>query len=227
MDGIHDLGGKHGFGAVNPEPNEPVFHERWEARVFAMYLQLGGNLDRSRHAIERIDPISYLADTYYGRWLGGLETRLVEDGVLSQSEITEKAQALGARLDDRVAARPSFTRDHLPDEKPSTDRFATAERSLETSPRFALGDRVRTKTISVEGHTRMPAYVRGCLGQVIGLHGGWVFPDSHAHGYGEGAEYLYTVRFATETLWGGGGEENVELSIDLFEPYLDMVDHDD
>ena len=199
MDGIHDLGGKHGFGAVNPEANEPVFHERWEARVFAMYLQLGGNLDRSRHAIERIDPISYLADTYYGRWLGGLETRLVEDGVLSQSEITERAR----------------------------ERLGTAERPLETSPRFALGDWVRAKITSVEGHTRMPAYVRGCIGQVIGLHGGWVFPDRHAHGHGEGAEHLYTVRFATEALWGSGGEEDVELSIDLFEPYLDMVDGDD
>lgn len=227
MDGIHDLGGKHGFGAVNPEANEPVFHERWEARVFAMYLQLGGNLDRSRHAIERIDPISYLADTYYGRWLGGLETRLVEDGVLSQSEINERARVLGAHSDDRVAARPGFTRGHLPDEKQSPDRLGTAEWPLETSPRFALGDWVRARITSVEGHTRMPAYVRGCIGQVIGLHGGWVFPDRHAHGHGEGAEHLYTVRFATEALWGSGGEEDVELSIDLFEPYLDMVDGDD
>ena len=227
MDGIHDLGGKHGFGAVNPEANELVFRERWEARVFAMYLQLGGNLDRSRHAIERIDPISYLADTYYGRWLGGLETRLVEDGVLSQSEITERARVLGARPDDRVAARPSFTRGHLPDEKQSPDRLGTAERPLETSPRFALDDWVRARITSVEGHTRMPAYARGCIGQVIGLHGGWVFPDRHAHGHGEGAEHLYTVRFATEALWGSGGEEDVELSIDLFESYLDMVDGDD
>ena len=227
MDGIHDLGGKHGFGAVNPEPNEPVFHERWEARVFAMNLQLGGNLDRSRHAIERIDPISYLADTYYGRWLGGLETRLVEDGVLSQSEITERAQALGAGHDDRVAARPKSTRDQFRDQQPSMSRFDSAERPLKTSPRFAVGDQVRTTAASAEGHTRMPAYVRGCVGKVIGLHGGWVFPDSHAHGNGEGPEYLYTVRFTTETLWGSGGEKNVELSIDLFEPYLEVVEVDD
>ncbi len=227
MDGIHDLGGKHGFGAVSPELNEPVFHEDWEARVFALVLQLGGNLDRSRHAIERIDPISYLADTYYGRWLGGLETRLVEDGALSQSEITERARKLGADVNDRVAARPRDTGDQSSEKETSTVGFATAQRPLKTSPRFEPGDQVRTKSASVEGHTRMPAYVRGYIGEVIGVHGGWVYPDSHAHGKGEEPECLYTVRFTTETLWGEAGEKNVELSIDLFDSYLEQVNDDD
>lgn len=35
MNGVHDMGGMHGFGTVLPEPNEPVFHAQWEARVFA------------------------------------------------------------------------------------------------------------------------------------------------------------------------------------------------
>ena len=135
VDGIHDLGGKHGFGSVNPQSDEPVFHARWEARVFAMNLQLGGNLDRSRHAIERIDPISYLADTYYGRWLGGLETRLVEDDVLSQSEISDRAQMLGAGRNDRVAARPNPSQTRRPDHQSSAPALATAERTLETLPR--------------------------------------------------------------------------------------------
>ena len=77
MDGIHDLGGKAGFGKVEAEEDEPYFHEPWESRVFSMVINLGDNTDRFRHAVERIDPISYLSDTYYGRWLGGLETKLV------------------------------------------------------------------------------------------------------------------------------------------------------
>ena len=226
MDGIQDLGGKHGFGSVNPESDEPVFHARWEARVFAMSLQLGGNLDRSRHAIERIDPISYLADSYYGRWLGGLETRLVEGGVLSQAEISERAQALGASPNDRVAARPKPSQQYRHDYQSATPPTSTAERPLETLPRFELGDRVRTHNVSVEGHTRMPAYVRGCIGEVIAVHGGWVFPDRHASGQDDCAEYLYTVRFTAEMLWGSESEANVELSIDLFEPYLDSVSAD-
>src|SRR5512132_3338746 len=31
MDGVHDLGGMHGFGPVEREENEPPFHGRWEA----------------------------------------------------------------------------------------------------------------------------------------------------------------------------------------------------
>jgi len=36
MDGVHDLGGMDGFGAVEVETDEPVFHETWEGRVWAM-----------------------------------------------------------------------------------------------------------------------------------------------------------------------------------------------
>jgi hypothetical protein len=37
-DGIHDLGGMHGFGAVVAPGGEAPYHERWEARVFALHL---------------------------------------------------------------------------------------------------------------------------------------------------------------------------------------------
>ena len=30
MNGVHDMGGMQGFGKVEPEPNEPVFHSEWE-----------------------------------------------------------------------------------------------------------------------------------------------------------------------------------------------------
>ena len=41
MDGIHDMGGMDGFGKIEPEPNEPVFHSRWEGRVLAMQRAMG------------------------------------------------------------------------------------------------------------------------------------------------------------------------------------------
>ena len=28
MNGVHDMGGMDGFGKVEPEPNEPPFHDR-------------------------------------------------------------------------------------------------------------------------------------------------------------------------------------------------------
>ena len=101
MDGIHDFGGKQGFGRVLREDDEPVFHGRWEAKVFALVgaARSAGafmNSDQFRHAVERIDPVAYLSHGYYGRWLGGLENLLVEAGVLSTDEIAARALELGA-----------------------------------------------------------------------------------------------------------------------------------
>ena len=41
MNGGQDLGGVHGFGPVEPEQNEPVFHADWEKRAFALTLAMG------------------------------------------------------------------------------------------------------------------------------------------------------------------------------------------
>lgn len=63
MDGVHDMGGMDGFGKVEPEPNEPVFHERWEGRVLAMSRAIGGlrvwTIDMSRYGIELLSPSVY------------------------------------------------------------------------------------------------------------------------------------------------------------------------
>ena len=32
MDGIHDMGGMHGFGRVDYDPTAPVFHAPWAGR---------------------------------------------------------------------------------------------------------------------------------------------------------------------------------------------------
>lgn len=220
MDGIHDLGGKEGFGAIDYERDEPVFHARWESRVFGMYLQrLGGasNIDRRRHAIERIDPRAYLDHGYYGRWLGAMEILLIEAGVLSRGEIDTRALALGARADDLVAARPS----PQPDVIGATSDLNDGIRPLDRPPRFAVGDAVTTRRHGVPGHTRLPAYARGCRGRILMQHQGWVFPDTNAHGGGENPQHLYTVAFSGAELFGESAEPGFVLHIDLFEPYLE------
>ena len=61
MNGIHDMGGMDGFGTVKVEPNEPVFHQPWEGRVFALTVLAGirlSNVDAFRHAVERLDPVT-------------------------------------------------------------------------------------------------------------------------------------------------------------------------
>ena len=101
MNGAHDLGGMDGFGAVEAEPNEPVFHAEWERRVFAMTVAMGfygaWNIDMSRHARERADPAEYLRSSYYEKWLSGLETLLVEKGLVTAEELAARRAELEGR----------------------------------------------------------------------------------------------------------------------------------
>src|SRR5437773_6187312 len=86
MNGIHDLGGMHGLGPIEPEANEPVFHEEWERRTFAMTVACGflgrWNLDLSRSAREQMDAAGYLSTSYYEHWLFGLERLLDRNGLV-------------------------------------------------------------------------------------------------------------------------------------------------
>lgn len=220
MDGIHDLGGRHGFGEVVVEADEPAFHERWEAQVFAinlMTVSMEGvsNIDRWRHAIERMDPVSYLTDTYYGRWLAAIETVLVEGRVLDQADITKRAISLGASPDARVAARPRTVPDPF---LAPTDRGYY--RAIERTVKFSAGDRIETVVTDFSGHTRLPSYARGTPGVIADYRGSWVFPDANAHGGGEQPQHLYSVAFNASDLYGSGADDKVKVHLDLFEPYL-------
>ena len=183
MDGIHDLGGLAGFGAV--ERDEASFHADWERRVFALALAAPlANVDAFRHAIERIDPITYLTAGYFGRWLAALEL-------------------LAAESDPSI----------LPSER-------TARRELERARAFRVGDRVRTRSTPVPGHTRLPRYARGHGGQIVRVHPAFVLPDTNAHGQGEHPEPVYGVRFDASDLFGAGAEPETLVHLDLFESYL-------
>jgi len=210
VNGIHDMGGMDGFGAVEVEPGEPVFHQRWEARVFGMNLLFTGNIDAGRHTIERIAPADYLSLPYYGRWLRSLETRLALRGALAEGE-----------LDARIAGRPF----------PSSPRPATlppgnpdARREVERAPAFGVGDRVRARNWQPRGHTRLPAYARGRRGVVAIVHPAFVLPDTNAHGHGENPEHVYSVRFEGFELWGETAEPGTCVQLDCFESYLERDD---
>jgi nitrile hydratase beta subunit len=222
MDGIHDLGGKHGFGMPEVEQQEPAFHERWEAAVYTMLraARVAGairNSDQFRHAIERIEPAAYLAHGYYGRWLGGIETLLVEAGVIDRAALDARVRSRGGDPDALVAARPDPSREPVAYEPQAPG----SQRSVARAPGFALHARVRTRAHPVPGHTRLPAYARGRIGTIVALHGGWVFPDTNADGRGEQPEHLYTVAFAGTELWGAGSEPDTCIHLDLFEAYLE------
>ena len=80
---------------------------------------------------------------------------------------------------------------------------------------------MRTRLINPKGHTRLPRYARGKVGEIVRRHGAHVFPDTNAHGAGEAPQHLYTVRFTGTELWGEGADPTLTVSIDAFDSYLE------
>jgi nitrile hydratase len=204
MDGVHDLGGMHGFGPVVTEPGEPRFHEAWEGRVMALQLRTRGryyHLDEFRHAIERMPAARYLDAGYYERWLTALETLMVENGVLTREELST----------GRAAAPPAAPRPRPPDDRPPL------------RPRFAPGDAVVTGSRHPRGHTRLPRYARGRRGVVRFARGPFLLPDLNAHRAGRRWEPVYAVQFSVRELWGDETSRDV-VCVDCWESYLRRAD---
>ena len=191
MNGVHDMGGMHGFGPLEIERDEPVFHHKWEGVVRAMMARTNGryyNLDEFRHAIERMPAEDYLQASYYERWLHAVETLLLEKGVIPGGEKT-----------------PTIER-----QKPPA-----------ITPRYKPGDRVVTRNMHPRGHTRLPRYARGRHGTVRKVYGPFQLPDANAHGDHDRWESCYAVEFEARELWGEEGGARDRVCIDLWESYLE------
>jgi nitrile hydratase subunit beta len=216
MNGVHDMGGMHGFGAVEPEANEPVFHAPWEGRVLAMQRAMtytgAWNIDLSRDAQEHLPPQVYLGVSYYKRWALGLEQNLLRKGLVSTDEL-DAGHALHP-------AKPVQRTMKEGDIGAALTRGKYA-RQATTPAGFRIGDRVRAKNIHPATHTRLPRYVRGHIGTVERIQGCHVFPDSVATGAGENPQWLYTVVFDGRDLWGEDSDPSVKVSVEAFEPYLE------
>jgi nitrile hydratase subunit beta len=212
---IHDMGGMHGFGPVEPEPNEPVFHERWEGRVLAMQRTIGyarlWTIDGSRASLEALPPVTYLSSSYYRRWFLGLEYRLLQHGLVGEAEL-----AAGHSLQPGPRLPRTLTRADL-DKVMRRGEFA---RPAPAPARFRVGDKVRTKNLNPATHTRLPRYARNRLGTIEAVRGCHVFPDTAAIGAGDNPQWLYTVVFSGQELWGEDADPSLCVSIEAFEPYL-------
>jgi nitrile hydratase beta subunit len=219
MNGVHDMGGMHGMGPIVPEPDEPVFHERWEARVYALNRAMGmfgkWNIDAGRHSRERIPPADYLRMSYYEKWLAGLIMLLKESGLATQAELESGRPAPGS-----VKATPALMAEQVAAVVATRGSF---ERAVNTSPRFSVGQPVGTKKLNPTGHTRLPRYARGNVGVIDRHYGAHVFPDTNAHFKGESPQHLYSVRFSARELWGEAAGPRDAVYIDLWEDYLEPV----
>lgn len=216
MNGGQDLGGMMGFGPVKAEVDEPFFHAEWEKRVLAVTLAMGAtgswNIDQSRHMRENIDPASYLSLSYYEIWLAGLEKLLISHHLLTGEEIAG-GSGLGPVTPLKQVLKAG-------DVKTVLNRGSVSSRPTQSTPKFQVGDRITTRNMHPQGHTRLARYLRGHSGTIIEIHGCHIYPDSSAHGLAEASQWLYGVQFDARELWGNQARAGDHIHADLWEPYF-------
>ncbi len=216
MNGVHDMGGLECFGPINPDANEPLFHDAWEKRVLAMTVCIGAsgewNLDQGRFTRESLPPVDYLSIGYYRIWLTALERLLIRRNLVSLAEMEsghsiDKAKSVKRVL--RAEELDAVLRAGAPVDRPAS------------SPEvFAKGDCVRIENQHKAGHTRLPSYIRGHVGIVHKIHGCHVFADDNALGTGENPQWLYNIKFKAQDLWGEARRQAAFVHVDCWEPYL-------
>jgi nitrile hydratase beta subunit len=218
MNGVHDMGGMHGFGPIAREEHETRSHAEWEARVRAIaglaIEERYFNLDAFRYGIERMEPAHYLRAPYYERWLASVERNLIEAGLLTGDELDART-ALLRQQPDATFPRTGDA------EPPRSEPQEHPDPSPPPAPRFAVGDAIVTRNVHPTGHTRLPRYARGKRGVIQLMHGPQIFPDTHAVGLGEQPQVLYSVRFDGRELWGDSAEPSQTVALDLWESYLE------
>ena len=219
MNGVHDMGGMHGMGPVVAEPNEPVFHERWESRVFALRRAMGAwrkwNIDATRHSVELIPPAVYLELSYYARQFVAFIELMIQVGLITRAEVDSGLPASGTSK-----ATPALTPDKA---RALIEKGVPTSRNVPVEPSFRVGQRVLARNINPVGHTRLPRYVRGKMGEIDRDHGVFVFPDTNAHFLGEKPQHVYSVRFRAREVWGEQASPNDSIYIDLWDDYLEPV----
>jgi nitrile hydratase len=219
MNGVHDMCGMQGFGPIRPERNEPVFHERWEGRMQAIWSALGTwgkwNLDFSRQTREFLPPAVYLALNYHQLRYAQVVELLAVSSLATRAEIETGRPAKGT-----LKAAPPLTAANVP------AWFANGNpkrRDVAIAPTFKAGQRVRVRNMNPSTHTRLPRYARGKFGIVERDHGVFVFPDTNAQGLGEKPQHVYTVRFTARELWGEQAKPKDTVVVAVWDDYLELA----
>lgn len=206
MDGIHDMGGMHGFGSIPIDDHEAVFPESWQGRVFAcnlaLSIQTGGNVDRFRFLIESMPPVEYLSASYYERWLASMTASIDADGLMDGD--AEAIKTLPPEIVQALVNAPTG-----------------AVRDMSGEATYKEGDQVRARIAHPQGHTRMPRYIRGHAGVVVSDNGNHHLPDIRAASGDIVMQRLYTVSFTARELWGEHANPNDTVCLDLWESYLE------
>jgi nitrile hydratase beta subunit len=203
MDGMHDLGGKQGFATVVRDTDPRIFHHDWEflTNAISTRLVLRGvySMDEYRHAIERMAPAHYISASYYERVLTAAATLCIEKGIFSAAALSMATE--GGTFPLAGALGPG--RESVTPERP-----------------FQIGNTVRVKNEFVVGHTRMPGYIRGHSGVIVGSSPLTPYPDGAAHGIHGPMEQTFDVSFDVGQLWPASADP-ASIHVAVFASYLE------
>lgn len=219
MQGIHDLGGMDGFGLPDPD-SDSVFSEEWEREVWGLLFStaIPGVSTGGRRAIEAIPAAEYLNMPYYARWLYIQEQALLNSGIVTAEELANPDGPLNA---------PDLANDFDPPPPAAVVEFlaqdASSRLDIDASPRYSVGDAVRTRDVYPAGHTRMPRYVRGRQGVIARDHGIYPFEDDLPDRSAGRPQHVYSVRFTAAELWGPRAHPGDVIYADLWEDHLENV----
>jgi len=215
MDGIHDLGGKLGYGSVDvSEPEEP-FHHDFEGRMWAMSRIAKApdiNIDWWRHVRELIQEDDYLNRPYFDSWAQTTMATMIDSKVFTAEEL-----ASGISVTPPLADVPVV--DYQGVLEQNAEIAFDFSRPVATAPAFTVGQTVVTSAKGHSGHTRLPEYARDKTGVIHSYHRAHCFPDDYAKGV-ETAQHLYTVAFTATELWGDDANPNDHVTLELWESYL-------
>jgi nitrile hydratase subunit beta len=222
MDGIHDLGGMHGFGPIPIVDQDYVFRHEWQRRAFGITEALAGatpfNADMHRQKVEQIDAVTYLESDYFDKWVIATSALLKDAGLVSDSELASGRK----EFDVDLAKHAPVGAEALVNAMKKGAQMKFPDNTAQA--RFGIGDRVRVRSDAPKWHTRAPRYVRGKVGQIIAGHGVFQLADSVARGLGPSPQHCYMVAFSAGSLWGDAAEAKGDLiHLDLAESYLDAT----
>ncbi len=239
----HYLGGLEGL----PEPltlEKRVFVEEWEKRIFGIHVammglsaHLGSALPEYpiaevptefrdewtwaslRTGAEAMNPFDYFKFRYYEKWLGGISQFFIDQGYVSEEEISALIAA--------PATVPSGGDPAIDDQVIDYLRRGDSPRRDAAHPKFAVGEQVRIANLPAGAHTRLPGYLRTRVGTVTRIfEGDYGYFVHTGDGIGDPMP-IYIVEFAPEELWGVRAEPGANtLYAELFEAYLQPVEED-
>jgi len=218
MDGIHDLGGKQGYGPIEVDDDESPFHHDWEGREWGIAQCArtpGITIDWWRHCRELIMPEDYLGRPYFDSWAQTDFATYIEAGWITLDEI----DAGKSLTDDTNFGNPvtAMTLQQVLQE--DHDHAVRFDAEIDAPPAFSVGAQVITSSHGYSGHTRLPQYARGRCGTVNAYNGAHVFPDLSAEGK-EIHQHCYNVCFAAAELWPEVENSRDKVYLDLWENYL-------